>query len=521
MPVADDLNLARLAEDSLTRLGDHEALIFEGQTFRSGALHERARRAAGGLADLGVEPGERVVVLMANCPEVLISYNAIWRAGAVITPVVFLVTVVELHHILVDAGAVAVVTTPELLAIVVDAAAGAPALRHVIVAGPHSETAASGGPRLVDFHDLEAAEPRPLVQRGNDELATLMYTGGTTGRAKGVALSHANLWSCARSAWEASHVPGAIRMITPLPLSHAYGMIVTIIGMHSDEPAMAVIQRWFNAAEWIALCEQHRPQRTALVPAMLQMLLAEPLKDAALDSLLYVSSGAAPLSLDVLHEFERRVPSCQILEGYGCTESSAVISSNPPGRRREGSVGVPIRDCTVRIVDDGEEPVRDGDDGEICVRGPNVMAGYWNAPEETAKVLRGGWLHTGDIGHIDSDGYLFVVDRKKDLILRGGFNVFPRDVEDVLLSHPQVAMAGVVGRPDTRMGEEVVGLVSLRPGATADADELIRYARSRLSAAKAPREIRILDTIPLTSVGKLDRKALRAMVATVPPAAGG
>jgi long-chain acyl-CoA synthetase len=298
-------------------------------------------------------------------------------------------------------------------------------------------------------------------------------------------------------------------------------MIVTIIGMHSDEPAMAVIQRWFNAAEWIALCEQHRPQRTALVPAMLQMLLAEPLKDAALDSLLYVSSGAAPLSLDVLHEFERRVPSCQILEGYGCTESSAVISSNPPGRRREGSVGVPIRDCTVRIVDDGEEPVRDGDDGEICVRGPNVMAGYWNAPEETAKVLRGGWLHTGDIGHIDSDGYLFVVDRKKDLILRGGFNVFPRDVEDVLLSHPQVAMAGVVGRPDTRMGEEVVGLVSLRPGATADADELIRYARSRLSAAKAPREIRILDTIPLTSVGKLDRKALRAMVATVPPAAGG
>src|ERR1035437_2056623 len=316
MPVADDFNLARLAEDLLARLGDHEALIFEGQTFRSGALHERARRAAGGLADLGVEPGERVVVLMANCPEVLISYNAIWRAGAVITPVVFLVTVVELHHILVDAGAVAVVTTPELLAIVVDAAAGAPALRHVIVAGPQSETAASGGPRLVDFHDLETAEPRPLVQRGNDELATLMYTGGTTGRAKGVALSHANLWSCARSAWEASHVPGAIRMITPLPLSHAYGMIVTIIGMHSDEPAIAVIQRWFNAAEFIALCEQHRPQRTALVPAMLQMLLAEPLEDAALDSLLYVSSGAAPLSLDVLHEFERRVPSCQVLEGY-------------------------------------------------------------------------------------------------------------------------------------------------------------------------------------------------------------
>ncbi len=450
--MADDFNLARLAEDCLARLGDHESLIFEGQTFRSTELHGRARRVAGGLADLGVEPGERVVVLMANCPEVLISYNAIWRAGAVVTPVVFLVTAVELRHILVDAGAVAVVTTPELLATVVDAAADAPVLRHVIVVGPHSETAANGGPQLVDFHDLETAEPRPLVRRRDDDVAALMYTGGTTGRAKGVALHHANLWSCARSAWETSHVRGATRVITPLPLSHAYGMIVTIIGMHSDEPGIAVIQRWFNAADWVALCEQHRLQRTALVPAMVQMLLAEPLEEAALGSLLYVSSGAAPLSLDVLHEFERRVPSCQILEGYGCTESSAVISSNPPDRRRVGSVGVPIRDCTVRIVGDGEELLPDGDDGEICVRGPGVMSGYWNAPEETATVLRGGWLHTGDIGHIDSDGYLYIVDRKKDLILRGGFNIFPRDVEDVLLSYPQVAMAGVVGRPDPRMG---------------------------------------------------------------------
>jgi long-chain acyl-CoA synthetase len=519
--VADDFNLARLAEDCLARLGDHESLIFEGQTFRSTELHGRARRVAGGLAGLGVEPGERVVVLMANCPEVLISYNAIWRAGAVVTPVVFLVTAVELRHILVDAGAVAVVTTPELLATVVDAAADAPVLRHVIVVGPHSETAANGGPQLVDFHDLETAEPRPLVRRRDDDVAALMYTGGTTGRAKGVALHHANLWSCARSAWETSHVRGATRVITPLPLSHAYGMIVTIIGMHSDEPGIAVIQRWFNAADWVALCEQHRLQRTALVPAMVQMLLAEPLEEAALGSLLYVSSGAAPLSLDVLHEFERRVPSCQILEGYGCTESSAVISSNPPDRRRVGSVGVPIRDCTVRIVGDGEELLPDGDDGEICVRGPGVMSGYWNAPEETATVLRGGWLHTGDIGHIDSDGYLYIVDRKKDLILRGGFNIFPRDVEDVLLSYPQVAMAGVVGRPDPRMGEEVVAFVSLRPGATAGADELIQYARSRLSATKAPREIRILGSIPLTSVGKLDRKALRAMVAAAPPAAGG
>jgi long-chain acyl-CoA synthetase len=518
--VADTHNLAQLAEDSLARLGDHESLVFEGQTFRSAALHERAGRVAGGLADLGIAPGERVVVLMANCPEVLIAYHAIWRAGAVVTPVVFLVTAAELAHILVDSGAVAVVTTPELVRTALDAASAARAVRHVIVADSDGASPpADAGARLIDFADLERAERRALVHRADADLAALMYTGGTTGRAKGVALSHANLWHTGRSAWETSHVPGANRTITPLPLSHAYGMIVTIVGMHVDEPSLAVIQRWFNAAEWVSLCERHRCQRTALVPAMVQMLLSEPLADAGLDSLRYVTSGAAPLALDVLREFERQVPSAEVLEGYGCTETSAVISSSPPGNRRVGSVGVPIRDCHVRILDDADAALAAGRDGEICVRSPGVMTGYWNAPEETAAVLRDGWLHTGDIGHLDGDGFLYVVDRKKDLILRGGFNVFPRDVEDVLLAHPDVAMAGVVGRPDPRLGEEVVAFVSLRPGATATADDLVTHARGRLSATKSPREVHVVDSIPLTSVGKLDRKALRRLLAAMSPSA--
>jgi long-chain acyl-CoA synthetase len=507
---APGFNLARLAEESLARLGDHDALVFEDQTFRSAALHERARHVAGGLTDLGIKPGDRVVVLMANCPEVLVAYNAIWRAGAVVTPVVFLVTAAELGHILVDSGAVAILTSPELLHTTLAAVATAPAVQHVVVA--RGDPTVSSEARIIDFSELEQAEGRALVHRADHDLAALMYTGGTTGRAKGVALSHSNLWRTGQSAWETSHVPGATRVITPLPLSHAYGMIVTIVGMHTDEPSLAVIQPWFNAAEWVALCERYRCQRTALVPAMVQMLLAQPLEEAALDSLRYVSSGAAPLALDVLREFERRVPSAEILEGYGCTETSAVISSNPPGRRRVGSVGVPIKDCDVRILDDDDHSLVTGEDGEICVRGPGVMSGYWNSPEESAAALRDGWLHTGDVGHLDDDGYLFIVDRKKDLILRGGFNVFPRDVEDVLLSHPDVAMAGVVGRPDPRLGEEVVAFVSLRAGATATADDLVAHARSRLSPTKAPREVQVVESIPLTSVGKLDRKALRAML---------
>jgi long-chain acyl-CoA synthetase len=514
--VAEAHNLAVLAESTQERLGDHDALVFEGRTFRSGELAERSRRAAGGLADLGVGLGDRVVVLMANCPEVVITYNAVWRAGAVVTPVVFLVTADELRHILVDSGAVIVVTSGELLATVLAATDGVATVRHVVVAGAYAAPpGTAAGPRPLDFGDLESGDERRLVDRDDGKLAALMYTGGTTGRAKGVALSHGNLWSCAKSLWETTYVPGLTRVLVPLPLSHAYGMIVTVVGMHAVEPGLAVIQRWFNPGEWVSLAQQWHAQRSALVPAMVQMLLGEPLEDADLSSLRYVGSGAAPLSMDVLAEFERRVPSAEILEGYGCTETSAVISSTPPGRRRLGSVGLPIAGCTVQILADDDSPLPVGDDGEICVRSPFVMAGYWNAEEETATALRGDWLHTGDIGHLDSDGYLYVVDRKKDLILRGGFNVFPRDVEDVMLSHPQVAMAGVVGRPDQRLGEEVVAFISLRPGATVDVDDLIAYARAKLAPTKYPREIRLLDSVPLTSVGKLDRKALRRLV-TIP-----
>jgi long-chain acyl-CoA synthetase len=514
MRVAESHNLALLAESTQQRLGDHDAMVFEGRMLRSAELTERSRRVAGGLADLGVAPGDRVVVLMANCPEVLITYNAVWRAGAVVTPVVFLVTPAELQHILVDSGASVVVTTGELLATVLAAADGAAALHHVVVAGAHEtpQTVATA-PRVLKFDDLEGGEARPVVARHDRDLAALMYTGGTTGRAKGVALTHSNLWAGAKGLWEAAYVPGLTRTLVPLPLSHAYGMIVTIVGMHAVEPGLAIIQRWFNPGEWVSLAQEWRAERSALVPAMVQMLLGEALEDADLSSMKYIGSGAAPLSMDVLHEFERRVPSAQILEGYGCTETSAVISSSPPGRRRLGSVGLPIAGCTVEVVGDDDSPLAVGEDGEICVRSPFVMTGYWNGAEETAEVLRGGRLHTGDIGHLDSDGYLYVVDRKKDLILRGGFNVFPRDVEDVMLSHPQVAMAGVVGRPDQRLGEEVVAFVSLRPGSTVGVDDLIAFARTHLAPTKYPREIRLVDAVPLTSVGKLDRKALRELVA--------
>ncbi len=500
-----DCNLAALGEDSFERHGDYESLWFEGRWYRSGELFDRGRRLAGGLRELGISAGDRVAVMLPNCPEVGISYGALWRAGAAITPVVFLLPPPELRYVLEHSRARAIVTAPELLGGVLAATEGLETLRWVISTG--SGEAVDG--KVVPLPSLEDSEPAGIVPRDDHDLAALLYTGGTTGRAKGVMLSHENLWRCGKASQESSRVPGVRRHVVPLPLSHAFGLIVTIVGLHAVEPYSSVLLRWFDPTAFLELVEKHRAQSGALVPSMLQMLLAQPLEDYDLSSLRYLVSGAAPLPGEAVREIERRLPGLEVREGYGCTESGAVISSTPAGRRKLGSVGPPLPGYEVRILDEADGEVPRGERGEICCRAPGVMLGYWDAPETTAETLRGGWLHTGDIGYLDEDGYLWVVDRKKDLIIRGGFNVFPRDVEETLSAHPAVAMAGVVGRPDTLHGEEVVAFVSLRPGASASDQELIGFARSRMSAYKYPREVHVLDDLPLTPVGKVDRKALR------------
>ena len=489
-------SLGQRAEDVLARFPDHPALFFEGTWHSSHELAGRSHRAAAGFVALGVQPGDRVVVVMANCPEVGLTYSALWRAGAVPTPALFLLTEEELRHVVSDSGAVAVVTTPEFLPKV---QASAPGLPVVVVGG-------DGG--SLTWEQLEAHEPLALVHRDPSDLAALLYTGGTTGRSKGVALTHAGLDAAGFAAADAAYEPGRSSIIVPLPLAHAYGLLVTVAGLHAREPGRSFLMRWFDPAGWVQLVEEHRIQAAALVPSMLQMLLSQPLEEHDLSCMERLSSGAAPLARDVAEEFERRVPSCEIREGYGCTETSALISSQPKEGRRLGSVGKPLPGIEVRIeLPDGSD-AKPGEDGEICVGGATLMQGYWQSPEATAAAVRDGWLHTGDVGHLDDDGFLYVVDRIKDLIIRGGFNVYPRDVEDVLLSHPAVVGCAVVGKPDPKLGEEVVAFVQL--GAPATEDELIAFSKEHLGAYKYPREVRVIDAIPLTSVMKTDRKALRA-----------
>ncbi len=499
-------HLARLVEESHERTGDYRALLFEGRWHTSGELFSRSQRLAGGLAERGISPGDRVVVTMANCPEVAIAYQALWRAGAVVTPATFLLPPHELAHVIKDAEASAVITTPEFAFKVTEAVAGLDSVRCVVCTEPVDDD-------VLPLAVLEEAEGRPIVPRADDDLAALLYTGGTTGRAKGVMLSHANLHFTGRCAHETAHVPGVNRALTTLPLSHSYGLLVTLAGIHNPERGISVLLRRFEPTAFLTMIAEHHLQLSAVVPTMLTLLLAHPLEDYDLSTLQWVSSGGAPLPAEVEREFCRRVPSASIRQGYGLTETAALISTNPTGAVRTGSVGRPVPGTEIRILDPDGRRLPAEEVGEICCRSPGVMQGYWRSPEATAEALHDGWLHTGDVGYRDADDYLYIVDRKKDLIIRGGFNVYPRDVEDSLTQHPAVQMAAVVGRPSDRHGEEVVAFVSLSPGAEIEPVALIEWARGQLGGYRYPRELHVVDAIPLTAVGKIDRKALRHRVA--------
>ena len=508
-------SLQRLAERSWDRLGARSVLHYEGTRWTGDQLAERVRRVAGGLLEAGLRPGERVVVCMANCPEVGITYAAVWRAGAVATPVLFLLSEDELRHVLSDSGAALVVTTPEFLPKVTAAAVGLHSVRGVVVVGEPAgkRPVSSAEPPLLPFAELETAPEGGLVDTDPSGLAALLYTGGTTGRSKGVMISHDALSAAAWAATATSYEESLSSALLPLPLSHVYGLMVSVMSLHAPGPGASVLMRWFDPTGWLQLAQEHQINVSPLVPSMLQMLLQQPLEDWDLAALSRLTSGSAPLAAQVVEDFRKRLPHVEIAEGYGCTETAAIISTSPIGQARAGSVGRPAPGVEVRIELPDSSAAAPGQDGEICVRGAVLMSGYWHAQEETAQVMRGGWLHTGDVGRLDDDGYLYIVDRIKDVIIRGGYNVYPRDVEDVLLRHPDVVAAAVVGRPDGKYGEEVVAFVQLREGAMARPEDLIEFARRHLSAVKYPREVRLVDAIPQTSVMKTDRKLLRAMLA--------
>jgi len=492
------MNLARLGEDSLQTWGEYVSLAFEGREWTNVEQQHVANRFARALRRLGLEIGDRVVVLLPNCPEVLQAYAGILKAGGVIVPVVFLLGPDEVRHILADSEAKVVVTAPELLG-KIEGWTGT-----VVLVG--------AGPGGLAWDEVVAAEPETFatVDRDDGDLAVILYTAGTTGRPKGVALSHANLASNAQAAASLYELDRTAWSLMVLPLSHSYGL--TVMNAGSILGTRGVLLRWFNPEGVLDTIQRYRVESMAGVPTMFVYLLHYP--DAGrfdTSSMRSWGSGAAPLPLEIVEPFEKKFGG-RILEGYGLTEASPVVSAHRfSGVRKLGSVGPPIPGVEVAILDEADGAMPVGEVGEVCVRGPNVMQGYYRLPDETRHTLRNGWLHTGDMGRLDADGYLYIVERKKDLIIRGGFNIYPREVEEVLYAHPAVAEVAVVGMRDPLMGEEVLAFVALKRGAATNADALIEFCQERLAKYKCPKQVRFVEALPKSPIGKILRKELRSL----------
>lgn len=505
------MNVAELFARNAERAGDRVTLVYEGVGFSASRLRETADRLAGGLLGLGVGVDDRVAVMMPNSPEVPQSYDAVARIGAVCVPMLFLLAPEEIRHVCIDATPKVFLTSPEFAANVEQAIAGLDTPPHVLVVGT---------PQYEAF--LSDADPHTeILDRVAEDLAVVSFTGGTTGRSKGVMLTHGNLLAeIAMIRQILDYSPDAVSLGV-LPLAHLFGLASVLSSQ--EYGFRSVLLRWFTPEGFLRAVEEHRITTTAMVPTMLSLLLNHPdFEGSDLSSLETVVVGAAPLPIELANEWERRTGST-ILQGYGMTETTAgAVIDRPDREKRPGSCGLAYPGCEVVVMDDDNRVLPPGEAGEICFRGANVTTGYWNNPEATATAIIDGWLHSGDLGHMDSDGYVYVTERKKDLIIRGGLNIYPRDVEEVLYAHPAVAEAAVVGRPAPDFGEIVVACVVLRPGATADAEELHSWCVERLAKYKTPAEVLFLNALPKSGIGKILKRDLRDLLtapatAQVPP----
>jgi len=492
-------SLARNAADNPDRVAIH----LGDQTTSYGELDDQSARVAGLLADRGIAPGTPIGIMLPNVPEFASVYYGILRTGAVVVPMNPLLKAREIAYYLGDSGAPVIfawhITAPEVEIGAKEAGAEA------ILVDPAT------------FPDILAtASPAPqVIDRAAYDTAVVLYTSGTTGHPKGAELTHANLINNVEvSAADLFQLGPDDLIFGGLPLFHAFGQTCTLNAAIMTGASLTVLPR-FDAAKALGILADQRVTIFAGVPTMFSALLHVPDRsDYDVSALRLCISGGAAMPVEVLRQFEDAFD-CIVLEGYGLSETSPVASFNHPGRERKpGSIGTPIRGVEMRVVDASGAEVPQGEVGEIAIRGHNIMKGYLNRPDATAEAVSAdGWFRTGDIGRVDEDGYYYIVDRKKDLIIRGGYNIYPREIEEVLYEHPEVAEAAVVGIPHPELGEEVGAAVALKPGATVTPDELRSYVKSQVAAYKYPRRVWIVDALPKGPTGKILKKEI-----TVPDA---
>jgi long-chain acyl-CoA synthetase len=461
------------------------------------ALDEASARVARLLHDRGLKPGDRVGIMMPNVAEVPVVYYGVLRAGGVVVPMNPLLKAREVAYYLGDSGAGLIFAWH---AFADQARGGAEqAGADTVVVDP------------VSFPDLLAsADPDDeVVARDDEDTAVILYTSGTTGHPKGAELTHSNLMSNIEVACaDIVRVRPDDVIFGGLPLFHVFGQTVALNVAVASGACLTLLPR-FDAEHALRIIADHRVTIFEAVPTMYVALLHQPNRaDYDTSALRMCVSGGAALPVEVLRGFEEAF-GVAVLEGYGLSETSPIASFNHPDRERKpGSIGTPIRGVQLRLVDSEDHDVPPGEVGEIVIRGPNVMKGYWQRPEATAEAIRDGWFHSGDLARVDEDGYFYIVDRKKDLIIRGGYNVYPREIEEVLYEHPAIAEAAVIGLPHPAMGEEVGAAVVLKPGAVITAGELRDYVRAQVAAYKYPRHVWIADALPKGPTGKIVKREI-------------
>ena len=528
---------------------DRRATHFLGAELTFLDLKRRSDALAASLAGLGIAKGDRVGIMLPNCPQYIIAAFAILRLGAVVVNINPSYTAREFLVVTTDA-APRVVITLDALAPLVQGVRAQTTVEQIIVTSLAEYSAAAAAPPRTDgvltladligdrpgtdpgqTRDRPGTDPGqtrvrpPIVQIGPDDLAVLQYTGGTTGTPKGAMLSHGNIfanvvqtvgWTNPMYAFS-----GEERYLVVIPYFHIYAFSVCMMtGLWMG--ALQIIHPKFDPEQVLASIKQFRPTYFPAVPTVFVSLLNHPrVGEFGLEHVRHFNSGGAPCPVEVMEEFERRIGR-PLTEGYGLSETSPVTHSTPQlARRKPGTIGVPFPDTDMKVVD-VETGTRDmplGEAGELCISGPQVMKGYWNKPEESAHVLRADrtgriWFHTGDIAVVDEDGYTSIVQRKKDMIIVDGFNVYPSEVEGVLYSHPAVRLAAVIGIPDQYHGETVKACIAFKAGATATVEDIIAFCRTSLTEYKVPCSVDVRDTLPMSAVGKILYRVLRAEHAT-------
>jgi len=500
------MNIARHSENSVIERGEQVIIIFEGREITNLDMLRMSKKLATALKNLGVKRGDRVILRTPNCPEVLQAFHAVWRIGAIVVPINYFIGEEETAYIYQDSGAKVVISNLSFLPKIQACKAKAPCMEAVILIDKDVPDGTLSYGQLVE----ESPEEPDVVETGADEIAALIYTAGTTGRPKGVIHSHASLYANAKMQYETIPLPDDMVSIAVLPLCHSFGIAYINNGLFRR--GKTILLHSLNLETLFAAIEKYQVNIIAGVPTMyIFMLLYPEPKKYNLGSMKYWISGSAPLTLETWNKF-KDVFGFEIIEGWGLTEAGANNSVNPfEGLKKIGSIGLPMKGTEMRIVDEKGNVLPPEQEGEIIIRGPMLMKGYWNKPEETAKVLRAGWLYTGDIGYVDQDGYFWITDRKKDLIIKSGENISPRAIEEVLFSHPKVSEAAVIGMKDAVYGENIKAFLVLNPGETAPAEEIIEYCQKKLTSFFVPREVVFIQSLPKSLIGKVLKKELRKL----------